>query len=136
MGVLRDMQQTLAKHDKKPLAVIKHLRGDHKEDFIVINYVAGKTFSQAVMRRELKTSFPDMPDHMLPQVFVVDVPRIIQLAGVIAEKNIAALRDSRPDVENPFEFATAVALQAGISYQLATACTLTDGSLRTFTIQA
>lgn len=137
MGVLQEMQSTLAADEKKPLAVIKHLQGDHKEDFIVVNYVAGKTFSQAEFRSRLVAQFPDLPSDVIPQVFVVDVPRIVALARVSANKNLESLKQTLPESEldTADELAFATALQAGVSYQLATAATLTDGSLRTFIYQ-
>ncbi len=103
----------------KPVAVSKVLDGNHNEDFIVINYVEGKTFSQALFQKKLREQFPDLPDKNLAQAFVVDVPRIIRLAQALTH-------------DSPEDFAQA--LQAGISYQLATAATLTDGSLRTLLV--
>lgn len=103
----------------KPVGVSKNLAGDHKEDYIVINYVEGKTFSQAAFRKQLTEDFPDIPDEKRAQAFVVDVPRIVTLAKAITGSN-------------PEKFEQA--LYAGIAYQLATAATLTDGSLRTFIV--
>ena len=133
MEVLRAAQTSIAKEAQKPLAVIKHLQGDHKEDFIIINYVPGRTFSQAQLRRRLKEKYPDAPDEQIPQAFVVDVPRIIELAEIVAKRNTKLLAQSYEgdDIES---HAFSIALQAGISYQLATAATLTDGSLRTFIV--
>lgn len=104
----------------KPVAVSKNLSGDHKEDYIVINYREGATFSQAAFRQKLTEEFADTPDKQLAQAFVVDVPRIVLLAK--------ALTHDRPEA---FE----TALCAGVAYQLATAATLTDGTLRTFIVQ-
>ena len=67
----------------------------------------------------MRERFPDSEDSELPQVFVVDVPRIVELAQAVS-------------LNKPVENAFAIALQAGVSYQLATAATLTDGSLRVF----
>lgn len=103
----------------KPVAVSKKLDGDHNEDFIVINYVAGKTFSQKLFQQKLSERFPEHEDVNLAQAFVVDVPRIVELAQAITS-------------DTPEDFATA--LQAGVAYQLATAATLTDGSLRTMLV--
>lgn len=102
----------------KPVAVSKRLEGDHKEDFIVINYVPGKTLSQRLLQQKLREKFPDLPSEQLAQAFVVDVPRIVELAKAVAE--------------NEDEFMAA--LHAGVAYQLATAATLTDGTLRNFIV--
>lgn len=104
----------------KPLAVSKHLAGDHKEDYIVINYQEGKTFSQAAFHEVLAGEFPNHEDKKLAQAFVVDVPRIVRLAKALT-------RDRSEDFET--------ALYAGVAYQLATAATLTDGTLRTFVVK-
>lgn len=101
---------------EEPVAVSKHLAGKHNEKFIFVNYVEGKTLSQAIFRQKLQELFPDVPKEMLPQVFVVDVPRIGKLTN--------ALTDNADERQ--------VALQSGVAYQLATAATLTDGSLRVF----
>lgn len=116
---LRKAQETSGDYSK-PVAVSKHLAGDHKEDYIVINYVDGKTFSQAGFRKKLAEEFPEIPDETRAQAFVVDVPRIIQLAKAMTSNR-----------EADFE----TALYAGVAYQLATAATLTDGTLRTFTVR-
>ena len=112
-------QAQIESGNDKPLAVTKHLGGDHKEDFIILNYVKGKTFSQAKFREKLSEAFPDIEDINLAQAFVVDVARIIELANAMGET----------DEEKE------IALYAGIAYQLATAATLTDGSLRNFIIK-
>lgn len=125
LGALKEAQAI--EGDEKPLAVLKHLQGDHKEDFIVINLRAGHTFSQAKLRGEMREHFPDLPEYQLPQAFIVDVPRIVQLAEAVS--NDAGNKDENE--ADPF----GTALQAGVSYQLATAATLTDGSLRVFIIK-
>ena len=104
---------TATSHEK-PLSVIKKLSGDHQEIELAINYVDGKTVSQVALRDKLKESFPEIDPKDLPQVFVVDAWRIVQLAQ-------AAVPEAH------FE----EALYAGVMYQAATAATLTDGSLRT-----
>lgn len=104
----------------KPLGVNKGLGGDHKEDFIIINYRDGETFSQHEFSEQLGAQFPDITEQKRAQAFVVDVPRIVTLA-----KGLTA--------DSPEEFNQA--LYAGVAYQLATAATLTDGSLRTFIIK-
>lgn len=106
--------------DTKPVAVAKDLQGDHKEDFQIINYRDGETFSQAALSKELEQRFPDIPVEKRAQAFVVDVPRIVTLA--------AAVGDGKDD-------RLTQALYAGVAYQLATAATLTDGSLRTFVVK-
>lgn len=106
----------------KPVAVSKHLGGDHKEDFVVINYAEGKTFSQRLFAEKMRANFPDIPEEKLAQVFVVDVPRIVKLAQ--------AFTKHRENADEDFQ----IALYAGVQYQLATAATLTDGSLRNFII--
>lgn len=107
----------------KPLSVSKHLGGSHNEAFIILNTIKGKTFSQAALQQKLKERFPDVPDNQLPQAFVVDLPRVAQLARVMAE--------GRENSEEAFK----VALQAGLAFQVATSATLTDGSLRMFVVQ-
>jgi len=104
---------------ERPLAVSKHLAGEHKEKFIVVNYQAGKTFSQAMLRDALQARFPEVAAEHLPQAFVLDVPRVVELA--------AALTDDEDEQQ--------IALQAGVAFQLATAATLTDGSLRVMAIK-
>lgn len=116
-AAIADIQHV--ENTERPVAVSKHLEKDHKEDFIIINFVTGKTFSQAELRRLLKEQFPDVEDPKLPQAFVVDAWRIAELAEALSHT---------PD-ENQ------LMLQAGVSYQLATAATLTDGSLRVFVIK-
>lgn len=100
---------------EKPLSVFKQLAGDHKEDYIVINFVEGKTLSQVALADTLHEEFPDLDSKNLAQSFVVDAWRIVELAK-------AAVADDKLEA----------ALYAGVMYQLATAATLTDGSLRTF----
>ncbi len=72
-------------------------------------------------RRQIE-KHPDIAPKDLPQVFAVDVPRIVQLARAMAE--------GRDDPQHAFE----VALFAGLAFQFATASYLTDGSLRTFVV--
>ncbi|MFZ1250245.1 MAG: hypothetical protein WAR37_02245 [Candidatus Microsaccharimonas sp.] len=97
----------------KPLAVTKHLKGNHNEDYIVVNYVAGRTFSQGVLAQQLREAFPEKDDKHLAQTFVVDVWRIVKLAKAVG---------------GDFD----LALYAGVMYQVATAATLTDGTLNIF----
>lgn len=115
--------------NEKPVAVSKHLVADHKEDFIVVNYVEGKTFSQDMFMKKLAVALEVDPTsdeaNSIAQAFVVDVPRIIELSR--------ALSTNAEGETDTTQFETL--LYAGIAYQLATAATLTDGSLRTFIVQ-
>lgn len=110
----------LADGGTKAVAVSKNLAGGHNEDFIVVNYVDGHSFSQADFASQLSASFPDIPTEKTAQVFAVDVPRIIKLAQAIGGDNEQTVTE---------------ALYAGVAYQLATAATLTDGSLPVFLIR-
>lgn len=105
--------------EEKPLAVTKHLDGDHNEDYIIVNYVEGTTFSQNALAEKLRGEFPDKDDKNLAQAFVVDAWRIVELAKAAV-------------TEEEFE----TALYAGVAYQVATAATLTDGSLKMFAYTA
>jgi hypothetical protein len=111
-----------------PVAVSKHLLADHKEDFIILNYVEGKTFSQNVFMKKLAATQDVDPTSdeakAIAQAFVVDVPRIVELARAVSTDAAGAVNDTQ------FE----KALYAGVAYQLATAATLTDGSLRMFIV--
>ena len=110
-----DLQQEAQQKDK-PVAVTKNLGGDHKEDFIVVNYRDGETFSQPALNERLTEQFPDVQ----AQAFVVDAPRIVAIAKARAGEDEEAFQQS---------------LYAGVAFQLATAATLTDGSLRTFVVK-
>jgi len=105
---------------KDPLAVSKKLAGDHQESFIIINYCDGMTFSQPTFRHELAKEYPNKHIDCHTQAFVVDVPRIAEIAKSISENTSSDYMQT---------------LSAGIAYQLATAATLTDGSLRTFAVK-
>lgn len=107
---------------EKPLGVLKELAGGHKEDFIIINLRPGYTFSQATLRKLLGARFEGLDEKDMPQVFIVDMPRVAQVAEAMEQ-------DTNGDRES------AMALQAGVAYQLATAATLTDGSLRVFIVK-
>ena len=112
-------EQSKENQTLSPIAVSKRLDGDHKEDFVVINYVEGKTFSQKVFEQKLSSEY-GAGGNSLAQAFVVDVPRIVTLAQALSQGN-----------EDNFN----VALHAGVAYQLATAATLTDGTLPIFLIK-
>jgi hypothetical protein len=102
---------------ERPLSVIKHLSGDHNEDYLVVNFVKGKTISQNKLATALNEKFPELESENLAQSFVVDAWRIVELANAsVAEDEVEA------------------AIYAGVMYQVATAATLTDGSLRTFIV--
>lgn len=115
-GVIKRAQEETG--EKRPLAVSKRLRDDHKEDFIIVNFVEGKTFSQGAFAAELEEAFPDNDPKNLAQAFALDVPRLVKLAQALSTD------------DESFE----KALYAGIAYQFATAATLTDGTLRTFIV--
>ena len=102
----------------KPLAVIKNLSGDHKEDFIIINYRDGETFSQTRFATTLAEAFPEVSQKKRAQAFVVDVARLVELSQALADNDDSFSKN----------------LYAGVMYQLATAATLTDGSLRTYIV--
>lgn len=121
MAGILEAQNRLGGEDS-PVAASKHLRGGHKEAFVVINFCEDETFSQDSFRLQLAEQFPNMKEDQLPQVFVVDVPRIVKLAHAMAR--------GREDETKSFD----TALFAGVAYQFATAATLTDGSLRTFIV--
>jgi hypothetical protein len=99
----------------KPLSVFKHLAGSHKEDYLVVNYVKDKTVSQVKFADTLSDEFPEVESENLAQTFVVDAWRIVDLAQASVDAK---------DTE--------AAIYAGVMYQVATAATLTDGTLRTF----
>jgi hypothetical protein len=112
------MEQLKAEQMKRgdqshPLAVSKNLFGDHHEAYVVLNFAEGKTFSQKLFRQQLAEQFPDLPAEQLPQVFTTDFARIKKIA--------VAKTDNAADFQ--------IALSAGLVYSIATAATLTDGSL-------
>lgn len=104
---------------RKPVAVTKHLEGDHNEDYIIVNYIAGKTVSQGVLAEQLRDAFPGRSEKNLAQAFVVDAWRIVELAKASVDES---------EVE--------AGIYAGVAYQVATAATLTDGTLPVFTYTA
>lgn len=97
-----------------PTSVIKELGGIHNEDFIYINLVKDTTFDQALFHEALQMDFP--ATESLAQIFVVDIWRIQELAEAVGDS----------------EQEKTAAFMAGLAYQLATAATLTDGTLRVF----
>jgi hypothetical protein len=118
---IADAQESASSVDDK-VAVIKHLGGSHKEIRLVVVCEQGKTFSQT----ELMERHPDVDPQELPQVFVLDIWRIEELAWAVAR--IPKGGDEQwTDGELQDRFAAAY--HAGVAYQVATYITLTDGSL-------
>lgn len=111
---------------EKPVAVSKHLSGRHNEQFILPEYEDGKTFSQKKFDKKLSESFPELEASQRPQAFVVSVWRIVEIAQAMATDENGQ--------QDPDTFKEA--LYGGVLYQLATAATLTDGSLRNMISQA
>jgi hypothetical protein len=97
----------------KPLAVIKQSEGDHRERFIYMNAIPNTTLDQTGFTRALAEYFPDQNPVELPQVFVVDMWYIDTLATALTIN----LQQRK------------LAFITMMIYQLATAATLTDGSL-------
>jgi len=106
---------------EKPVAVSKDLAGSHNEAFIVVNYREGVTMSQRRLQAKLIAEYPDVDPKDLPQAFVVDAWRIVELA--------ITLKKADPELD------MTTLLYSGVAYQLATAATLTDGSLRVIIAQ-
>ena len=94
------------------VAVTKELVGEHNEWYFVINLIQDKTFSQAKLLELQMASFPDANPEELPQAFVVDAPRIVELAGGAVSKED-----------------TSLAIASGVMYQAAIASKITDGTL-------
>jgi hypothetical protein len=97
--------------------VRKVLTGDHQEAFVVINTRKGSTFDQETFRKNMRGNFVD---EKLPQVFVVDIWQAETMIDKLAEKGY--IREDRKSS----------AMAAVVVYTLATAATLTDGSLPVF----
>ncbi len=108
-----EVQAAAAEGEANLPAVTKHLEGDHQEAYIAVNFVEGTTLSQGALLQTLRKEFPGIADEMLPQAFVVDAWRVAELASAASDDMHAT-----------------EALYAGVVYQLATAATLTDGSLK------
>ncbi|MFZ1301800.1 MAG: hypothetical protein WAQ27_04490 [Candidatus Microsaccharimonas sp.] len=109
-AVIETAHQT--KNADKPLSVVKHLAHDHNEIGLAVNFVPGKTVSQVALAEKLRGENPDTDPKDLPQIFVVDAWRIVELAN-------AGVKDEDKEA----------AIYAGVMYQLATAAVLTDGTL-------
>lgn len=121
---LSEVKKTLQRGEEassagEPVAVTKRLGGDHKEAFIVANLIEGKTFAQGKLAAQLAEAYPSVAAKELPQAFVVDFPRVVEIAKALAVETNASFEEL---------------LYAGIAYQFATAATLTDGTLRTFLV--
>lgn len=110
--------------DMRPLSVCKNLAGKHQELFIYVNLAEGFTFSQAEFTRKIKQKHPSLIDDQIPGAFVIDVPRISQLAKAMAK--------GRDDDEEAYQ----IAFHAGLSFQLAIAAELTDGTLENYLSEA
>ena len=115
------MDAQIASGSEKPVAVSKDLAGSHNEAFIVVNYQDGVTLSQRQLFTRLQAEYSEIDPKQLPQAFVVDAWRIVQLATALKQG------DESLDMTK--------LLYAGVAYQLATAATLTDGSLRVLIAQ-
>jgi hypothetical protein len=111
--------------NEKPVANVKQLFGDHNEDFIIVNFVKNKTFSQGKFKQLQSKLFPELDIKNYAQTFVVDIWRIIELAKAM----------SQSDGSTQEEIFFKKSLYAGIIFQIATAATLTDGTLRNFIIK-
>jgi len=111
--------------NEKPVANIKQLSGDHNEDFIILNFVKNQTFSQGKFAHLLAKYFPELDSKNHAQTFVVDIWRIVELAKA----------NSKLDDSSQQEATFKKSLYAGIIFQIATAATLTDGTLRNFIIK-
>ena len=137
---------------KQEGAIIKHLEGDHKEDFVVINHQRGFTFNQAKFTQLLRERMVDAEIHngrfsaddleaiqayadsIDMQVFSVDAWRMEDYAHVVADhmtRNDAKDRGNIRERQTTPAYIEAFkkALYAGMRYTLATAATLTDGTL-------
>lgn len=98
--------------------VRKVLVGDHQEAFVVINTRKGTTFDQASLRQTLVSKYGE--DEKLPQVFVVDIWQAESMIDQLIAKGI--VKSESKDA----------AMAAVVTYTLATAGTLTDGTLPVF----
>ena len=121
---------------EKPVAVSKDLAGSHKEAFIVVNYRQDETLSQRKLQEALQREYPEVDPLELPQAFVVDVWRIVKLASALVEADAKAKAEAPEELKAswvPVDLETAI--YSGVAYQLATAATLTDGSLRNLIVK-
>lgn len=113
--------------DDKKASVIKNLGGGHNEVELEVMCEEDYTFSQTRLRDALIARNPDVNPDDLPQVFVLDLWRVHQLAEAIAqmpERTTGRLR-----TEDEVRQRYSRALHAGVAYQVGTYITLTDGSL-------
>jgi len=123
-GILHTQEQN---PDVQTVAVIKNLSDHHNEVELVVNYGQGTTFSQGKKRQKLMERYPGVARKDLPQVFVLDFWRVQQLARAVAAMPEEITGRERSEDEKPQRYA--VALHAGVAFQVATYATLTDGSL-------
>lgn len=113
--------------DDTKASVIKNLAGSHNEYELEVICDEGMTFSQTQLRDALLARHPEVDPDDLPQVFVLDLWRVRQLAEAIAaipDRDSGRIRSS-DEINERFSRA----LHAGIAYQIGTYVTLTDGSL-------
>ncbi len=112
------------------VSVLKHLKGNHNEIFVIINYAQGRTFSQTALRNIIHNHHPGLDGGQLPQVFALDMWRVNDLAKCIANipKKDSPYRRTTEQINHRYM----VSLYAGTSFQVSTYLTLTDGSLPLF----
>ncbi|HMS31758.1 MAG TPA: cadmium-containing carbonic anhydrase [Candidatus Saccharibacteria bacterium] len=96
----------------------KELTGNHQEAFVVINTRKGVTFDQESFRQSMVDEHG--VDSKIPQVFVVDIWQAESMIDALAKKG--HIDESR----------RSSAMAAVTIYTLATAATLTDGTLPVF----
>ncbi|MEZ6330905.1 MAG: hypothetical protein R3B12_02705 [Candidatus Saccharimonadales bacterium] len=87
--------------------VLKRLSGNHKEDFVVLNYIPGTTLNQAGLAHATQNTV---------QAFSLDVWRLDDYATLLAQGENQAIKQH--------------ALYGMLVYTLATSATLTDGTQR------
>ena len=96
----------------------KELTGKHQEAYVVINTRKGVTFDQESFRQSMVDKYG--ADSKLPQVFVVDIWQAESMIDALAKKG------------HIDEGKKSSAMAAVTIYTLATAATLTDGTLPVF----
>lgn len=121
----RAMEKWQHEHpSEQPHSVVKDLDSDHQEAFIVYSYVEGYTFSQKKFRDLLHERYPEVPVEKLPEVFVLDIPRIQKIArAVCTDQN-----------ENLDTILYQQTLTGTLLYQEAALTTLEDGSMPRFVV--
>lgn len=122
----RAMEQWQHKHpSERPHTVVKDLDGDHQEAFIVYSYDEQHTFSQRKFREMLQQKYPDIPTDTLPEVFVIDIPRIRRIAQAISTDENGV----------PDEQLYRQTLTGALLYQEAALTTLENGSMPRFAVK-